>query len=964
MRNIFNILILIFGLSLDIFAQAGDYINRKVYIEKFNEAKRLISKNKYLLAKEILFELISQKDIDVVGCEIKSEIYNQSGFVLYFLNKRIKAFDIWKNKTLPIRLRCDSLDQIMLAQTYYNIAYSYSQFCDYKNVIENVNYALDIIDSLELRHSFKKYTTWCKLAYFSYRNTGDYNSAEGYIFKAILNLDSFEINSVREAKLYIDLVNNFIDKKDYKLAKFYFDKAKLISVKKNSDLSSLINHKMSSLYWHQCDFNESIKWSNKALYFYNKNKVKDKKELAKIYNTLGLALSYNNEFDKALSNFFKSLKLKEESNAKNTELSVAYENISGTYGRKGDLYSALYYIDLSIEKLHNFGDKNLPKDYVYLRKNDFNKLSMVRKLQMKGKFLSRMGKSKEDVHYLIDAEDQFGKADSLVLLVRKDIRDKESKVLLGTSLDTIYKYAIDNSFALWDATKDKKYLEIAYKYIGENKAVVFSETKEELNAVWEILDSNLRVEYLEISDELKSNMYQKQYAVLKDDSISYKRLNNEFLELSIEKEKLFEKIKIEYPDFYQQIYGELNPKSISDLQDKLDDDNAILEYYIDGSKLYTYIISKSDFTAVKQETELNIDSLFNIYGEELTSFSNSKSIKELSKKVYPLLFPEKVNRFLSKNNIDRLIVIRDKNLNKITFGSIMTGDNLNNDFLIFDYAFSYAFNSKYIWDRSVIEKKKELDFGGFATNHDTETLEEITKDIIFWIGSFPPVLKPLEQSIDEVNTISEIFDSKIWIGNDANYSNFVENANKSKILHLSLHSLIASGNNEQNGLIFQKTENNKEFILKSSDLIGLRLDNSLSVLSSCYSSDGKVITGEGINSLARSFALAGSPAIVASQWQAYEGQTRDILTSFYSYLKDGYSKGISLQKAKQDFISNAKGEFTSPANWANLVLLGDPKVIDLGDTLIEKLVFVFFFILIVLLSVFLFKKYKSRRSSS
>ncbi|HEB61658.1 MAG TPA: CHAT domain-containing protein, partial [Bacteroidetes bacterium] len=291
--------------------------------------------------------------------------------------------------------------------------------------------------------------------------------------------------------------------------------------------------------------------------------------------------------------------------------------------------------------------------------------------------------------------------------------------------------------------------------------------------------------------------------------------------------------------------------------------------------------------------------------------------------------------------------------------------------LIYKYSFSYAFNNKYIWNYNPLKEKKEYEFGGYATNYDSKTLNDIVNDTIFWKADIPPFLPPLEQSVTEVEVISKIFNSRKWTGKQTTLANFKENAHKSDILHLSLHSLLASKSSEQNAMIFQKTGANKDYILKSLDLIGLRLNNSLSVLSSCYTSDGKVISGEGMKSLARNFSLSGSPAIVASQWQAYEGQTMMVLIKFYENLKKGYSKDIALQKAQIEYLEKSKGIYLAPSNWANLILIGDTSSIDfdnesffVSNTFLISIIIFSILMFIFSFYMFLKKEYKYWKKKS
>lgn len=950
-----HIILFILGSAFVCNSQIIDSLNKKsTYLAQYDTAQNLIQKKQYKKAIDVLTILLKKDDIDIIGCNKVSQISNSLGLAKYFDGNVIKALREWKENTIFKIQNCDTIDYERLAQTYYNIGYCYSKFNSYKYSNKYMDSALSIIDSIGAQFQNSIYAIWCVNRSGNSSKIGDFNLAEVYAFKALkisnnLNL----INKNLKANIYLYIGRIFINKNENDLAKIYLDKS--LNTFPKSDTSDLIE--LYSNFAVLCDlkkqFKKSISFCNKALALSNK-----KDDFKRIYSKFGLTYSRLGNPSKALNYFFKSLNL--VSKKDRAYISNLYENISGAYGRLEELDSALYFIDLSIDKLHILGDIYLDDGYKQLKENDFSLKDMIRKLQMKGKFLTRKYKKEEKLDYLVSSSDCFSKADSLIFVLRNKITDKDSKILFGDVIDTVYRYAIENDYLLWKLTNEDTYIKKVYKYISENKAIVFSETKEELNAVWDILDPKLRKDYLKIMDDLKSNMYEKQYAVLNSDTIAYNELNYDLSKLTIEKEKLFTEIKQDYPQFYEHIYGVNKQTSIQSLQNKLESDNAIIEYYIDGDNLYTFLISKDSFLINKEKTELNLDNIFADFSIKLSLDDNTESIAKLSKIIYPLLFPKKVEWFLEKKGIKRLILIRDKNINLITFAPIVIEKKDTSMYLISKYALSYSFNNKYIWNISKTEEKKEYEYGGFATRYDEKTLEEITKDSIFWNNSSPPKLSILEQSVSEISEISKLYKSELWIGQEASALNFKNNAKKYKVLHLSLHSIIASGNNEQNAMVFQKTKDNENFVIKSSDILGLRLNNQLSVLSSCFTSDGSVISGEGIKSLARSFAIAGSPSIIASQWQAYEGQTRYILELFFKYLKKGYSKDVSMQKAQLEFIKSADSNFKAPVNWASLLVIGDP--IAVNNSFNTKYIYLILLFLGIFLILFTLKRKISKKT--
>jgi CHAT domain-containing protein len=106
------------------------------------------------------------------------------------------------------------------------------------------------------------------------------------------------------------------------------------------------------------------------------------------------------------------------------------------------------------------------------------------------------------------------------------------------------------------------------------------------------------------------------------------------------------------------------------------------------------------------------------------------------------------------------------------------------------------------------------------------------------------------------------------------------------------------------------------------------LATRLVVLSACQTHVGKNVTGEGIYSLARGFALAGIPAVAATLWKADEKAIYEVSVLFHQYLSQGMRKDDALRKAKLDFIKHNSQEKSLPYFWANMILIGHPEPVE------------------------------------
>ena len=69
-------------------------------------------------------------------------------------------------------------------------------------------------------------------------------------------------------------------------------------------------------------------------------------------------------------------------------------------------------------------------------------------------------------------------------------------------------------------------------------------------------------------------------------------------------------------------------------------------------------------------------------------------------------------------------------------------------------------------------------------------------------------------------------------------------------------------------------------------------------MSACETGVGEVKNGEGVFGLRRAFFLAGAETLVMSLWEVSDNATREIMTSYYSGLKNGLERATALREAQ------------------------------------------------------------------
>jgi CHAT domain-containing protein len=104
------------------------------------------------------------------------------------------------------------------------------------------------------------------------------------------------------------------------------------------------------------------------------------------------------------------------------------------------------------------------------------------------------------------------------------------------------------------------------------------------------------------------------------------------------------------------------------------------------------------------------------------------------------------------------------------------------------------------------------------------------------------------------------------------------------------------------------------------DILGLKLNAKLVVLSACETSRGKLLPGEGVLGPSQAFLQAGSAAVLASYWRVDDEVTADFMQRFYRYLLvDRLSASAALRKTQLESAASGK-----TYEWAAFSLYGWP----------------------------------------
>lgn len=283
----------------------------------------------------------------------------------------------------------------------------------------------------------------------------------------------------------------------------------------------------------------------------------------------------------------------------------------------------------------------------------------------------------------------------------------------------------------------------------------------------------------------------------------------------------------------------------------------------------------------------------------------------------------------------------------------------NKKFLIYDYNISYTPSFKiYLSQRRLKQHDNNVLLIGDPSLENSSNLYSLRRGLLDDRDLYTRLstLYPLEFSREEINEIDAVTtNATLFLSGDATESNFKLNAADKNIIHLSTHSFQYKN---QPLIVFSNTNDKQnDGLLEAEEIVKLKLNSELVVLSSCRSGLGEVDKAEGILGMQKAFYEAGAKSLVVSLWDVSDKYTAKFMAEFYKQLSEGKSKAEALRHAKINFIKNYSA---NPYYWSAFVLYGNTESINLA----EKSNTVFYILIFILAGLILFIIYKKVSSIS
>ncbi len=423
-------------------------------------------------------------------------------------------------------------------------------------------------------------------------------------------------------------------------------------------------------------------------------------------------------------------------------------------------------------------------------------------------------------------------------------------------------------------------------------------------------------------------------------------------EMRAQLESQIRKRELEYAAFQNELhrrypaYKKLElqePISLYEAQSIVDSGTAILEYAMNDERLLVFFIAEGE-TAVHQyriselesEHDISINELVQEYKDAILAHAGRSELDLLSNRLYRILMEPFEEQLAQYSNI---LVVPDGPLAYLPFEALRH----NSIYLIEQYNIKYIPSVTSLTLLKEPEREQEKQLLAVAAsemiNLNNETGRQVNS-----LSSLPFTLVEVDSIASHFNSVTKLKEESLT------EAALKQHLNEGyRFIHLATHGYIDEDHPNQSGLRLTGARDleasaAEDGLLKSSEIYRLNLNSDMVVLSACNTGLGKVVKGEGMLGLQRSFFYAGTASVVVSLWNVYDRSTAHLMNEFYKAILSGEhsaggswtdrflrwvgwensmpfgEKASSMRAAKLSMINHPL--YNHPVYWAPFIVVG------------------------------------------
>ena len=404
------------------------------------------------------------------------------------------------------------------------------------------------------------------------------------------------------------------------------------------------------------------------------------------------------------------------------------------------------------------------------------------------------------------------------------------------------------------------------------------------------------------------------------------------------------------------VRGQTRPAKLPEIQQLLDDDTLLLEYFLGEERSYLWAVSKTAIKTYFLPGSSTIEAKAQEFYDLLTSPPGRvrpKTTAKVGKDLSALILGPVANDLRGK----RLLIVGDGILQYIPFTTlpelnITPGANTSQpgEFaphmqpLLVDHEVINLISASAMVEQRQKQKTRptpDLELAIFADpvfSFDdprakplAPAANPIAKNLPKLLQNIEPIYTPLPGSQEELKQISEFVPPNRrseFLGFAANYETAISKLKPHRIVHFASHGFFNVRSPERSGVVLSAIRPDgsiQRSTITPADTLDMDLSaTDLVVLSGCRTAlSGKLIR-EGLTGLTGGLMSAGAERVVASLWSVSDEATQKLMTAFYRNIyQEKLSPAQALRSAQLALWQDQRWQ--TPYNWAAFAAFGEWK---------------------------------------
>ncbi len=721
-----------------------------------------------------------------------------------------------------------------------------------------------------------------------YPEIGDYARALSYLNKA-LDFARGAYNQNIIANILNSMGFLYMEQEDYAQAKEHFDRSLKIYLAQNNQIeASKVLLNLGVIEQRQAHYDEALTQFRLSLQAAKAAQIADVQIAAG--EGIGVVLTAKKDFGGALDILNESLALAKETRNKTRQIELLWRSAE-TYHEIGNYAQAVTCAESAVALARS----------LHLPKLEFLAMTTL------GQSYAAQKKLDLATQTLMLAVDQLE-------AMREQVAGSEVESQLFLENKVAAYHALVDLFIKQDKPLDA--LLFAERAKGRVLLDVLSEGKSDLAKV---LTRSEKEETQRLNRRIsKMNHLSKSHDG--SDSSSQKSLYRQLDSARLEYQSFQDALYVSHPNLKVRSGrpASLTEADINRLT--LKSDTAYLEYVTSKEWVYLFVLTRTSGggspelkvypIAIKPEDlARRVEKLHQRLADRHPDFES------IARELYAALIEPAAQQL---SGISTVCIVPDGFLWNLPFQALVTNSN---HYLIEDHALYYAPSLSVLremtTDKVGMEKRDTslLAFGNPVIGKDEQRNEELC---------------PLPEAETEVKTVAKTLraaGNKVLIGREASEKTFRALAPTYSTIHLATHGILDNRQPLYSHLLLTKTSGDLENdgLLEAREIMNMKLNADLAVLSACETANGRISPGEGVIGTSWAFFVAGTRSMLVSQWKVNSASTSDLMVTFYHSLemnrsRSSRNKAQALRTAAVTLMKDQR--YRHPFYWSGFVLIG------------------------------------------